>query len=72
MVKTCVIKLRGVEGRDAHDQIALCTFHSFSVEVQMNAGYLQYMEHMCNNNLKIRIGRAPLVACNYYAELYNI
>ena len=56
MVKTCVIKLRGVEGRDAHDQIALCTFHSFSVEVQMNAGYLQYMEHMCNNNLKIRIG----------------
>ena len=40
MVKTCVIKLQGAEGRDASDQIALCTFHSFSVEVQMNAGYI--------------------------------
>ena len=40
MVKTCVIKLQGAEGRDASDQIALCTFDSFSVEVQMNAGYI--------------------------------
>ena len=23
-----------------HDQIVFCTFHSFSVEVQMNAGWL--------------------------------
>ena len=28
MAKTRAIKLQGVEGRDAHDQIAFCTFHS--------------------------------------------
>ena len=40
MVKTRVIKLRGVEGRDARDQTAFCVFHSFLVEVQTNAGYI--------------------------------
>ena len=40
MVKTRVIKLRGVEGRDARDQIAFCAFYSFLVEVQTNAGYV--------------------------------
>ena len=28
-----------VEGPEAHDQIAFGVFHSFLVEVQMNAGY---------------------------------
>ena len=37
MVKTRVITLRGVEGRDARDQIALCASHSFLVEVQTDA-----------------------------------
>ena len=41
MVKTRVIRLRQVEGRDASDQIAFCEFHSFLVEVQMNAGYIR-------------------------------
>ena len=40
MIKTRVIRLCGVEGRDMHDQIAFCAFHSFLVEVQMNAGYI--------------------------------
>ena len=39
-VKTRVIRLRGVEGRNARDQIAFCTFHSFSVELKTNAGYI--------------------------------
>ena len=38
MVKARVIRLRGVEGRDARDQIAFYAFHSFSLEVQTNAG----------------------------------
>ena len=53
MVKTRVIRLRGVKGRDARDQIAFCTFHSFLVEVQTNAGYI-HVTHL-NNNLDIRI-----------------
>ena len=40
MIKTCVIRLCGVEGRNMHDQIVFCTFHSFLVEVQMNAGHI--------------------------------
>ena len=28
-----------VEGRDTCDQIAICTFHSFLVQVQTKAGY---------------------------------
>ena len=45
MVKACMIRLRGVEGQDAHDQIAFFAFHSFLVEVQMNAGYI-HATHM--------------------------
>ena len=40
MVETCMIRLRGVESRNAHDQIAFCAFHSFLVEVQMNADHI--------------------------------
>ena len=38
IVRTHVITLRGLEGRDARDQIAFCAFHSFLVEVQTDAG----------------------------------
>lgn len=34
MVKTRVIKLKVIEGPNAHDQITCDTFHSFLVEVQ--------------------------------------
>ena len=37
-VKTRVIRLRVIEGPNANDQIAFCVFHSFLVEVRMNAG----------------------------------
>ena len=40
MVKTRVIKLQGIEGPNARDQIAFYAFHSFLVEVQTNAGYI--------------------------------
>ena len=40
MVKIRVIRLRGVEGRNARDQITFCAFHSFLVEVQTNTGYI--------------------------------
>ena len=40
MVKIRVIRLRGVEGRNARGQITFCEFHSFLVEVQTNAGYM--------------------------------
>lgn len=48
MVKIRVIRLRGVEGRKARDQIA---FYAFLVGVQTNAGYIR----MRNINLEIRI-----------------
>ena len=53
LFKTCMIRLRVIEGPNTHDQIVLCAFHSFWVEVQMNAGYMhvQYMLSMQNNNL---------------------
>ena len=38
--QTRVIRLRVIEVPNARDQIALCTFHSFLVEVQTNAGYI--------------------------------
>ena len=38
MMKTRVIRLRGIKGRNARDQIAFCALHSFLVEVQTNAG----------------------------------
>lgn len=40
MVKTHVIRLRGVEGRNTDNQIAFFAFHSFLVEVQANAEYI--------------------------------
>ena len=41
---TRVIRLRVIEGPNARDQIALCAFHSFLVEVQTNAGNI-YATH---------------------------
>ena len=38
IVKTRVISLRGIEGRNTHDQIVFCAFHSFLVKIQANAG----------------------------------
>ena len=38
---TRVIILRVIGGPNARNQIAFCAFHSFLVEVQMNAGYIQ-------------------------------
>ena len=46
MVKTRVIKLRGIEGPNVGDQIAFYAFHSF-------------LRRLRNNNLEIRM-RAPL------------
>ena len=40
MVKTRVIRLCGVEGRKVHDQTVFCAFHSFLVEVKVNAGHI--------------------------------
>ena len=40
MVKTRVIRLRGVVCQNARDQTVFCTFHLFLVEVQTNAGYV--------------------------------
>ena len=40
MVKTRVIRLRVIEGPNAHDQSAFFAFHSFLVEVQTKAGYI--------------------------------
>ena len=37
---THVIRLRVIKGPNARDQIAFCAFHSFLMEVQMNAGYI--------------------------------
>ena len=38
-----MIWLQMIEGRNAHDQIAFSAFHSFLVEVQMDAGYIHAM-----------------------------
>ena len=38
--QTHVIRLRVIEGPKTRDQIAFCAFHSFSVEVKTNAGYI--------------------------------
>ena len=40
IVKTRVIRLQVIERLKARDQIVFCAFHSFLVEVQMNAGYI--------------------------------
>ena len=38
--QTRMIRLRVTEGPNARHQIVFCAFHSFLVEVQMNAGYI--------------------------------
>ena len=49
MVKTHMIRLRVIEGTSACDQSAFCAyFHTFLVEVQMNA-VATYMWHKCND-----------------------
>ena len=53
MVKTRVVRVRGVECRNARDQIAFCVFHSFLVEVQTKPA--TYMRRMRNKNLEFRI-----------------
>ena len=41
MVKTCMIRLRVIEGPKVRDQSAFCSFHTFLVEIQTNAhGYI--------------------------------
>ena len=41
MLKTPVTILRGgIEGRNARDQVAFCSFHSFLVKGQMKAAYI--------------------------------
>ena len=52
MVKTRVIRLRVFDGSNARDQIArFCTFHSFLVEVQTNAGVLTIYPNHAGQNL---------------------
>ena len=48
MFKICMIRLRVIEGPNTRDQIVLCAFHSFLVEVQMNAAWL----HTCTVHAK--------------------
>ena len=41
MVKTCMIRLRVIEGPKVCDQSAFCSFHTLLVEIQTNAhGYI--------------------------------
>ena len=61
MVKTRVIRLRGVEGRNAPDQIAFSCARSFLVQVQTNAGYIHCTCDACATTTW-RLGlRVPLV-----------
>ena len=70
--QTRVIRLRVIEGSNVRDQIALCAFHSFLVEVPMNAGHILDPSaygsgnvcvitcmSMRNNNPEIRIAGSP-------------
>ena len=59
MIKTRVIRLRGVEGRNARDQIAFCAFHSFLVEFQTNAGKI-YAMLACVASVSARVRRENL------------
>ena len=41
LVYRCALrKFHVTVGQNTHDQIAFCAFHSFSVEVQTNPGYI--------------------------------
>ena len=63
MVKARVIRLRVIEGPNASDQIVLCAFHPFLVEVQTNTGYIQL--YKIHNVTTRRLGLwALLVTCN--------
>ena len=55
-----MIRLRVIEGPNTRDQIVLCAFHSFLVEVQVNAGYIhvQYMLISMHNNILGRVVRS--------------
>ena len=68
MVKTRVIILWEVEGRDAHEQIVFGAFHSVLVEVQTNAGNMQRMR---NNNLEIRIAGSSCHPQTYGENVWN-
>lgn len=61
MVKTHVIRLRGVEGRNTGNQIAFFAFHSFLVEVQTNAEYIHVTSAVASmrptERLKFKISR---------------
>ena len=54
-----MIRLRGVEGRNARDQIAFCAFHSFLVEFQTNAGNI-YAMLACVASVSARVRRENL------------
>ena len=69
MNKTHVIRVRVIEGPNVRNQIVLCAFHWFSVEVKQILA--TYMWCMHNNNLKIRIA-TPLVARNNYNNIHRI
>ena len=57
-----MIRLQGVEGQNAHAHIAFYAFHSFLVEVQMNAGHIHAMHTQLTT---WRLGLwVPLVARN--------
>ena len=43
IVKTHMIRIRVIEGPNMHDQSVFCAFHTFLVEVQMNADYIDAM-----------------------------
>ena len=64
MIKTRVIRLGAVEGRNERDQIAFCAFHSFLVEVQKNAANI-YAMLACLASVRPRtqflIGAVPVV-----------
>ena len=66
IVKTHVIRLRGVEGRNTRDQIVFCALvYSFLVEVKANDGLTMptHMRRMRNNNLEIRIAGSSELIC---------
>ena len=71
MIKTRVIRLRGVESRNVCDQIAFCSFLSFLVEGQMNAGYIRTCDACVITTWRLRLW-APLFACNEWVGTCNI
>ena len=62
IVKTRVTRSRVIEGPNASNQIAFHAFHSFLVEVQMNAVYIHAKHVITTWRLGLRV---PLVFRNY-------